>query len=100
MPDKKDNLEHTKEAKEFMDKLDSLDSDQREHLRRLIERLVECYVNDKHHGVLAFNIEGEARADLFTVNCNEMDAAFILNALTDTFMGINLADAPEKEMFN
>lgn len=94
------NSESTKGSIEFLSKVNSLDADQREHLRKLIERLVECYVSDKHRAVIAFNVDGEERAELFTANCNEMDAAFILCCLSETFVGMNLVDAPPKEMFN
>ena len=44
--------------------------------------------------------EGDPRAEVFTLNCNEMDAAFMLSCLTESFMSANLEDAPAKEMFN
>lgn len=100
MQNQKRTLGQTKEALEFMEKVSQLNSDQREHLRKTIERLVECCIDDSRHAVLVFGKEGDARAELFTVNCNEMDAAFMLTTLAETFMDINTADAPAKEMFN
>ena len=85
---------------DFKDKIDQLNADQREHLRKAIERLVDCCVDETRHAVIVIGKEGDPRAEVFTLNCNEMDAAFMLSCLTETFMDANLADAPAKEMFN
>jgi hypothetical protein len=42
----------------------------------------------------------DSHAGIFTLNCNEMEAAYILNQVTGSFNDMNMADAPAKEMFN
>jgi hypothetical protein len=44
--------------------------------------------------------EEQHQAKVFTLNCNEMEAAFMLGQLTSSFNDINMMDAPAKEMFN
>jgi hypothetical protein len=39
-------------------------------------------------------------AGVMTVNCDEMDAAQLLQATSTFFESVNMADAPPKEMFN
>ena len=100
MQDQRRTLGQSKEALEFMEKVGQLNADQREHLRKTIERLVECCLDDSRHAVLVFGKEGEARAELFTVNCNEMEAANLLVKLNDFFNTMNTLDAPPKELMN
>jgi hypothetical protein len=96
----RDTKEMTQGAIDFKDKIDQLNADQREHLRKAIERLVECCVDQTRHAVIVFGKDDDPRAEVFTLNCNEMDAAFMLSCLSETFMSANLEDAPAKEMFN
>jgi hypothetical protein len=92
-------LGQSKEALEFMLKLDSLSEEKRDYLRVVFKGLVECCVDDKMHGVVVLGHE-DHHASIYTMNCNEMEAAFILNQVTGSFNEINMADAPAKEMFN
>ena len=92
--------EMTQNAMDFKDKIDQLSADQREHLRKAIEILVECCVDETRHAVVVFSKDDSPNAEVFTLNCNEMDAAFMLSCLTESFMSANLEDAPAKEMFN
>jgi hypothetical protein len=92
-------LGQTKEALEFMAKIDSLSEEKRDYLRVVFKGLVECCVDDKMHGVVVLGHE-DHHASIYTMNCNEMEAAFILNQVTGSFNEINMADAPAKEMFN
>jgi hypothetical protein len=39
-------------------------------------------------------------ANIFTLNCSEMEASFILSQVSGSFNDFNMADAPSKEMFN
>ena len=91
--------EMTQGAMDFKDKIDQLNADQREHLRKAIERLVDCCVDETRHAVIVVGKEGDPRAEVFTLNCYEMDAAFMLSCLTESFMSAYLEDAPAKEMF-
>lgn len=92
-------LGQTKEALEFMAKLDQLTEEKRDHLRLIFKGLVDCCLDDKMHGVVVLGHE-DSHAGIFTLNCNEMEAAFILNQVTGSFNDMNMADAPAKEMFN
>ena len=89
----------TKEALEFMTKIDSLSEEKRDYLRLVFKALVDCCLDDKMHGVVVLGHE-DHHANIFTLNCNEMEAAFILSQVTGSFNDINMADAPAKEMFN
>lgn len=93
-------FEQTKESLEFMEQVDSLDPQQREHLRILVKKLVECYLDEKSHGVIVIGKDDEVRATLLTVNCDEMEAAVTLAKLELLFTELNMADAPPKEMMN
>ena len=96
----RDTKEMTQGAIDFSAKIDKLSTDQREHLRKAIEGLVECCIDETRHAVMVFGKDEDPRAEVLTINCNEMDAAFMLSCLTETFMSANLEDAPAKEMFN
>jgi hypothetical protein len=96
----RDTKEMTQGAIDFSAKIDKLSADQREHLRKAIEGLVECCIDETRHAVMVFGKDEDPRAEVLTINCNEMDAAFMLSCLTETFMSANLEDAPAKEMFN
>ena len=92
-------LGQTKEALEFMEKLDQLTGEKRDHLRLIFKGLVDCCLDDKMHGVVVLGHE-DHHANVFTLNCNEMEAAFILSQVTGSFNDKNMEDAPAKEMFN
>ena len=56
--------EMTQGAMDFKDKIDQLNADQREHLRKAIERLVDCCVDETRHAVIVVGKEGDPRAGL------------------------------------
>ena len=93
-------FEETKESLEFMEKVDQLSPEQREHMRILVKRIVECYLDETAHGVIVISKDDETRATLLTVNCDEMEAAVTLAKLELLFTELNMADAPPKEMMN
>ena len=66
---------------------------------RLIKKLVSVYLEDDLHAVVVVGRDGE-KAELFTVNCEEMEAANMLYKLSDFFTAMNTLDAPPKEMMN
>ena len=76
----RDTKEMTQGAIDFKDKIDQLNADQREHLRKAIERLVACCVDQTRHAVIVFGKDDDPRAEVFTLNCNEMDAAVHVGA--------------------
>ena len=88
-----------KEALDFMKKLEQLTEEKRDHLRLIFKGLVDCCLDDKMHGVVVLGHE-DHHANVFTLNCNEMEAAFILGQVMGGFNEMNMADAPAKEMFN
>ena len=92
-------LGQNKEALDFMKKLEQLTEEKRDHLRLIFKGLVDCCLDDKMHGVVVLGHE-DHHANIFTLNCNEMEAAFILSQVTGSFNDITMADAPAKEMFN
>ena len=92
-------LGQNKEALDFMKKLEQLTEEKRDHLRLIFKGLVDCCLDDKMHGVVVLGHE-DHHANIFTLNCNEMEAAFILNQVTGSFNDINMEDAPAKERFN
>lgn len=93
-------FEQTKESLEFMEQVDSLSQEQREHLRILVKKIVDCYIDEKSHGVVVIGRDDEEKATLLTINCNEMDASVTLAKLDFMFTELNMADAPPKEMMN
>lgn len=94
------DIGETKEALEFMLKVDKLTSDQRSHMRMIIERLIDCCLNNEQHGLVVLASDDSPLAEVFTVNCNEMDAALALYKLQEVFTAANMLDAPEQGMMN
>lgn len=93
-------LGETKDALEFMLKIDKLNAKQRDHMRILVEKLVDCYIDDDKHALIVVGTDKSEKASLLTVNCDEMEAAIMLANLTDLYQHLNMADAPPKEMLN
>jgi hypothetical protein len=93
-------FEQTKESLEFMEQVDKLSQPQRDHLRTVVKRIVDCYLDDKAHGVMVLGHDNEESATLLTINCNEFEAALILAKLDVFFADMNMADAPPKEKMN
>ena len=73
---------------------------QKDHFKTLVYALLQCYAEDRQAAVIVLGDLTDETASVVTVNCNEMDAAFMLSCLSETFMSANLEDAPAKEMFN
>ena len=94
------DIGETKEALEFMLKVDKLTPDQRSHMRMIIERLIDCCLNNEQHGLVVLASDDSPLAEVFTVNCNEMDAALALYKLQEVFTAANMLDAPEQGMMN
>jgi len=93
-------MKQTKDSLEFMEKVALLDPQQRNHMRIVVEKIMECYLDDLAHAVLVIGRDDIDQATLLTINCNEFEASLILAKL-DTFFGeLNMADAPPKEMLN
>ena len=93
-------MRQTKDSFEFMQKVEALDPQQRNHMRILVEKLIECYLDTELHAVLVIGSDVEEKSTLLTVNCDEMEAAVVLGRLHELFLNLNSADAPPKEMMN
>lgn len=90
----------SKEALEFMLKIDKLDPNQRQHMRILVEKLIDCFIDDDKHAIVVVGTDKSDKAALLTVNCDEMEAAIMLANLTHMYNRLNMEDAPPKGMLN
>jgi len=90
----------SKDALEFMLKIDKLDTKQRNHMRILVEKLIDCYVDDGKHAIVVVGSDDSDHASLLTVNCDEMEASIMLAKLDIMYQHLNMEDAPPKEKMN
>lgn len=88
-----------KDEKEMEACLDKMSTPQREHFRLLISQLIECYVDDKKHGVVIIGDESPVVA-VMAVNATDMDAVELLQVADKHLHYRAVEDAPPKEMFN
>lgn len=88
-----------KDEKEMEACLEKMSVHQREHFRLLISQLIECYVDEKKHGVVIIGDESPLVA-VMAVNASEMDAAELLQIADKHLQYRAVEDAPPKEMFN
>jgi|Laugresp1bdmlbsn_1035097.scaffolds.fasta_scaffold17304_2 hypothetical protein len=93
-------MKQTKDSLEFMEKVALLDPQQRNHMRIVVEKIMECYIDKQFHAVLVVGSDDSDQATLLTINCDEFEAALTLAKLGGFFTELNLADAPPKEMMN
>lgn len=93
-------MRQTKDSQEFMDQVDSLSQEQRDHLRIVVKKIIQCYLDDSAHAVLVVGRDDTEQATLLTINCNEFEAAVTLAKLDSFFHELNTLDAPPKEMMN
>ena len=100
MDEMRRTIGQTKEALEFMLKVDKLTVDQRNHMRMIIERLVNCCLNSEQHGLVVLSSDDDPHSEVFTINCSDMEAALALYKLQEIFAAVNMADAPEQGMMN
>ena len=93
-------FEQTKESLEFMDQVDQLSQQQRDHLRIVVKKIIQCYLDPKHHAVVVVGSDDSETASLLTINADEMEAALTLGKLDGMFKELNMEGAPPKEMMN
>lgn len=93
-------MRQTKDSIEFMEKVASLDPKQRDHMRIVVEKLMQCYLEPDLHAVLVIGNDQTELATLMTINCDELEAAVVLGRLHEMFIDINADQAPPKEMMN
>ena len=93
-------MRQTKDSIEFMEKIALLDPQQREHMRIVVEKIMDCYLSEDSHAVLVIGNDKSELATLLTINCDELEAAVVLGRLHAMFIDINVDQAPPKELFN
>lgn len=93
-------MRQTKDSIEFMEKVAMLDPQQREHMRAVVEKLIQCYIEPDLHAVLVIGNDKSELATLLTINCDELEAAVVLGRLHEMFIDINADQAPPKELLN
>jgi hypothetical protein len=84
----------------FQQAVAKLDPEQQEHFKTVVLAMLDCYTNDKMHGMLIVRSEDEALTSIFAINSNEMDAAQLLASAQTHVDSVVMADAPPREMFN
>lgn len=87
-------------ADEMEEAVNKMSDDQREHLRIVISEIIQCYLDDKLHGMVLIGKEPFERFKVMAVNTNEMDAVKLLNAVNEYVRESVMEDAPPKELFN
>ena len=93
-------MRQTKDSLEFMEKVEQLDPQQRNHMRIVVEKIMQCYLEPDLHAVLVVGNDQTELATLLTINCDELEAAVVLGRLHELFVDLNAADAPPKELLN
>ena len=96
----RETLGKTKESLEFMLKVDRLTQEQRDHMRIVVNYIVDCYLNDDQRAAIIVGKDGSEQAVLLSVNSNEMESLELVTRLQGYFTEMVMADAPPKEMLN
>jgi hypothetical protein len=86
-------------AKEVFRKIDELDVDARNHLRKTLMLVFECYINPEAKGVLVFSEPNRPNV-LYGLNCHEMESTQMLQDACEVMSDYNMQDAPDKENMN
>jgi len=93
-------LGETKEALEFMLKIDQLSKYQREHMRIVIEMLIDCCLSDDIRGVVVVSKDDDPHAVVLSVNSSDMETSILLSKVDQAFMLKHMRDQPPKEQLN
>lgn len=96
----RDTLGKTKESLEFMHKVDQLTQEQRDHMRVVVNYIVDCYLNDDQRAAIIVGKDGSEQAILLSINSNEMESLALVTRLQGYFTNMVMSDAPPKEMMN
>ena len=87
-------------ARDMEAALEQMTPEQREHLKVVLNHVVECYLNDDTHGLLLMAGGEDQYLKILAINATDMDAAGLLGS-ADQFLNFRLLDdAPPKEMMN
>lgn len=80
--------------------VESMSEEEREYLRLLVCRVVQCFTKGDSSAVLLFSVNGAAHMSVCTVNAEE-DKAYELVDHAHQLLGFTaVGDVPPKEMFN
>jgi len=90
----------TKEALEFLIKIDQLSQEQRNHMRIVIEMLIDCCLSKDTRGVVVVSKDDEPNAVVMSVNSSDMETSVLLSKVDEAFMLRHLRDQPSKEQLN
>lgn len=96
----RDTLGKTKESLEFMLKVDQLSQQQRDHMRIVVNYIIDCYLNDDQRAAIIIGKDNAEQAILLSVNSNEMESLALITRLQGYFHDMVMEDAPPKEMMN
>lgn len=88
------------DPKAFAQRLEGMDEEDRDHFRRVIEKLSHCYGQGAAKAVVLYLDPSLLITDALTINCDEMDSYEIIRGALDYFAFLNTQDAPPKEQFN
>ena len=94
--DGKLNMSHEDMAK----RVDAMTDAEQQHFKQIIMRVVLCFGEGAMQGVFITSKPSSETLGLFTINCEEMEAATLLMGANDYIGFLNMQDAPPKEKFN
>jgi hypothetical protein len=81
--------------------VDALSEEDRAHFKLAVWMLAHAYGdNPKLQGVLVMSVPESTSCTVSSFNCDEMEAAKLLQAANEFLYMVNTADAPPKEMLN
>jgi len=90
----------TKEALEFMVKIDQLTKEQRNHMRIIIEALIDCCLEEETRAVVVVGKDTDPYAMVMSVNSNDLETSVLLSKVDQAFMLKHMRDQPPKEQLN
>ena len=85
---------------EMARRVDAMTDEEQQHFKQIIMRVVLCFGKDAMQGVFITSKPTAATLGLFTINCEEMEAATMLLGANEYIGFLNMQDAPAKEKFN
>ena len=79
----------------------SMTEEDKQHFRMVLTLVLRCYgEGSDNHALLIHSHPDNPAAELMSINCNDMEAAELLNIVSSYMNFVNVADAPPKENFN
>jgi len=91
----------TLSLKELNARVAGMTEEDRQHFRMVLTLVLRCYgEGSENHALLIHSHPDSPAAELMSINCNDMEAADLLNIVSDYMNFVNTMDAPPKENFN